>query len=212
MAISNALHSPEEMVKIAIKKGLDGIAITDHDTVKGSLVAKKYAKGIKNFKVITGTEIRCRDGEVLAYGITKDVKPKMNVIETVEKIHDLGGIAVAPHPFSGMVSRNCLGKNSNKTDGVEVFNAGGFSAKADSMAKAFAKKHKMPVSAGSDAHCAQSIGNAGIICDGDPLEAIMKKKVKIFGKYTNVFVVPYIVMMNVFTAIGLRKRRQTGSL
>ena len=38
----DGILEPKDIVKIAIKKGLDGIAITDHNTVKGALEAKKY--------------------------------------------------------------------------------------------------------------------------------------------------------------------------
>jgi len=44
----DSINTPKEMIKAAIKKGLDGIAITDHNTVKGSLIGKKIAKKYKN--------------------------------------------------------------------------------------------------------------------------------------------------------------------
>ena len=49
----DSLNTPLEMIKFAIKKGLDGLAITDHNTVKGSMVGKKIAKSFKGFKIIT---------------------------------------------------------------------------------------------------------------------------------------------------------------
>ena len=95
----DALNTPLEMIKAAIKKGLDGLAITDHNTVKGSLVGKKVAKKYKNFILITGCEIRTKSCEVIALGIKENISPNLSLEETIEKIHDLGGIAVIPHPF-----------------------------------------------------------------------------------------------------------------
>ena len=181
----DALNYPKDMIKAAVRAGLDGMAITDHNNVRGSLIGLKEAKSIsKSFKIITGTEIRSAKGDILAYGIKENVKPMMSVEETVERIHDLGGIAVAAHPFSEFLFRNVLQEESRKTDAVEVFNATNSIPLQNLKAKAFARQYNMPVSAGSDSHCILSVGNAGIICDGDPLQAIMKKKVRIFGKYT----------------------------
>ena len=181
----DAINTPEEIVKSAIKKGLNGIAVTDHDSVKGSLKAKAYVRSIKkDFKIITGSEIKTLSGDILALGIKENVKPLMTVEETVEKIHDLGGIAVAAHPFSAFVFRNVLQQDAIKTDAIEIFNATNSRFYQDSRSMRLAHKYGMPVCAGSDSHSMISVGNAGIICEGDPLECIMKKTAKIFGTYT----------------------------
>ena len=96
--------------------------ITDHDSVTGGLVGRKAARGYKDFQVIPGAEITSRSGHVLAIGIEANVPKRLSVEETVEKIHDLGGIAITSHPFSSRV-RPSLGEECLKTDGVEVFNA-----------------------------------------------------------------------------------------
>jgi len=43
---SDGLLSPEQVVDLALIKGLDGIAITDHDTVSGLEMAIEYSKSI----------------------------------------------------------------------------------------------------------------------------------------------------------------------
>jgi predicted metal-dependent phosphoesterase TrpH len=188
---SDGLNTPEEMVKAAIKKGLDGLAVTDHDNVDGSLRAEKFAKNLKNdFKIITGTEIRSAKGDILAYGIRENVKPMMSVEETVERIHDLGGIAVAAHPFQLLSVKQGIGEDAIKTDAVEILNSGNVLMRLNKRSEELAKKYNMPVSAGSDSHCILSVGNAGIICDSNPIEAIMKKKVRIFGGR-----MPYLIMV-----------------
>src|SRR5881397_2226673 len=50
----DALNTPREMIESAIRRGLDGMIITDHDTVKGGLAGKKIARGINGFHVIPG--------------------------------------------------------------------------------------------------------------------------------------------------------------
>lgn len=69
---SDGIHSPKEIVDLAIEKKLDGIAITDHDSIDGIQEAIDYSKG-KNIKVISGIELSCKyNGEevhVLGYFI-----------------------------------------------------------------------------------------------------------------------------------------------
>lgn len=184
----DALNTPQEMVRAAVKKGLRGIAITDHSTVRGSIVAKNYAKCFKNFVVITGAEISTQKGDLLALNIKKDIPDNLHVEETVERIHALGGIAVAPHPFAEYVFRKCLREQSAKADAIEVFNSQSSRGFQNKMALALAKKFAKPVSAGSDAHWYRNVGKAGIICNAgsaeDVLDEIMKKRVTIFGEYT----------------------------
>ncbi|MDD5417088.1 MAG: PHP domain-containing protein [Candidatus Aenigmarchaeota archaeon] len=181
----DALNTPQEMVKSAMKRGLSGLAITDHQTVKGSLVAQEYVRSRKlKFKIITGLEIKTTSGDLLGLGIKKDVPDNLSVEESIKRIHDLGGLAVAPHPYGEFGMRTCLKEKAIKADAIEVFNAGSCRAFQNKKALDLAEKYKKSFSAGSDAHYYRDVGNAGIICEGDPLEAIRKNKVKIFGMYT----------------------------
>jgi predicted metal-dependent phosphoesterase TrpH len=177
----DALDTPLDMIKAAMKKGIDGLAITDHNSVKGGLVGKSAAKRFKKFTVIVGSEVRTIEGEIIALDVKENIPTKLTIEETVEKIHDLGGIAVAPHPFGNYVFRKCAGKKSLLTDAIEVYNStltGGQNKKALSLATVF----KKPVTAGSDSHSYREVGSAGIIVEGDPIESILKRRVKVFGR------------------------------
>src|SRR5438093_13062903 len=151
------------MIEAAIRKGLQGMIITDHDSVAGGLAGRKVARRYKEFKVIPGAEVTSRSGHILAIGIENNVPRRITVEETVERIHDLGGIAVASHPFSSRV-RPALGEECLKTDGVEVFNAAN---RGDSNYRALflAQTNGRRGTAGSDAHWHRRVGNAGIVCD-----------------------------------------------
>lgn len=179
----DSLNRPRDLVKIAIKKGLNGLAVTDHDNVNGSLETKKIAKRFKNFKVITGLEVRTISGDMLALGVDENVPSSLSVEETVEKIHDLGGIAVAAHPYGSYIFRKCLEKEALKADAIEVYNAS-LLKYANSKAEILAKKYKKPITAGSDAHGLREVGNGTIEFSGDPIQAILKKKVRIVKEKT----------------------------
>jgi len=170
------------MIEAAIKRGLNGMIITDHDSVEGGLTGRKIARRYKEFHVIPGAEVSSRSGHILAIGIEENVPKGLALDETTERIHDLGGIAIASHPFSSRVSPS-LGEGCLKTDGVEVFNAMN-RGRENWKASLLAQRHERPKTAGSDAHWASAIGNAGIICN-DPLEDIAKRRTGLFGNYTS---------------------------
>jgi predicted metal-dependent phosphoesterase TrpH len=170
------------MIEAAIGRGLQGMVITDHDSVLGGQVGRKAARAYEGFQVIPGAEITSRSGHILAIGIEANIPKGLSVEETVEKIHDLGGISIASHPFSSRV-RPSLGEECLKTDGVEVFNATNRGL-ANARAVSLAQTQGRTGTAGSDAHWARSVGNAGIICD-DPINDIRRGRARLFGKYTS---------------------------
>lgn len=61
--VSDGEFSPKEVIDIAIKKGLNAIAITDHDTTMGIAAAIEYAKS-KNIEIVPGIEINCYEEEL----------------------------------------------------------------------------------------------------------------------------------------------------
>ncbi len=182
-------------------RGLEGIIITDHDNVMGGLVGRKVSREYKDFIVIPGAEITSLSGHILAVGITSNVAKGLSLQETVEKIHDLGGVAVASHPFAGG-TRLSLREECSKADAVEVFNA---NTRPDANQKALsvAKRHGSPVTAGSDAHWARNIGKAGIICD-DPVEDIMGGRTELFCSYTSLLTRRGFIVRQLISALANR--------
>ena len=96
----------KEILKLARKIGLDAIAITDHNEIKGALKAKK----MNIIPVIRGIEISSKEGHILAYGVDCKIPRDLSVEETIDRIRDCSGIAVAAHPYrywSGLGEENC---------------------------------------------------------------------------------------------------------
>jgi len=184
---TDALNSPKSMINVARKKGLSGIAITDHQTVKGSLVGREYAKRFKDFTVIRGMEIHTKSGDVIALGIKENIPDNLPLDETIEKIHSLSGIGIAAHPFANFLVRKCVGVNAKKLDAIEVFNTCSCKKFQNKKALKLAEESNKPKTAGSDAHSIMDIGRAGIECNStkedDIIEEILRKNVKIFGTY-----------------------------
>ncbi len=78
---------------------LDVIAITDHDAIGGAQEAEQMAPKY-GIEVIPGCEITTQDGHLLALFIRKSVPPGLPLIETLLRIGEQGGVAVAAHPMA----------------------------------------------------------------------------------------------------------------
>ena len=149
----DSVTTPKKSVRVAEKKGLDILCITDHNSIKGAIEAKKYNSDL----VVIGEEIYSKNGEIIGLFLNEEIKPGLSAEETIELIHEQDGIAFAPHPFS--VYCSCLGKKLHglKLDGIEVFN----SLHRDGYSNAIALENCNGYASlgGSDAHSSSMIGN-----------------------------------------------------
>ena len=158
----DSLNNPEMIVKQAIKAGLDGIAITDHNVFRIDLpeLQKKYPDLI----IIPGTEIGTKGvGDILCYFITEEIQTK-DPEEVIDQVHKEGGLAVLAHPYHhGRTIENYPSEILNKLDAIEIANAHNTmnNAKAKNLAAQFNKS----VTGGSDAHVISEIGNGFTVLD-----------------------------------------------
>lgn len=178
-------ETPKSIMQNAKKLGIDIVAITDHDTIKAHKEARKYAKKY-GILFIPGEEVTTEKGHVLALGIQERIKPGLSVVETVEKIHEQGGIAIAAHPYD--FRRKGIGDYARYCDAIEVFNAINVERTANLRAKALAEKYHRPMTAGSDAHWLPMMGHGltEIECSKSVdscLKAIKKGKTRLIIKY-----------------------------
>ncbi|MBV8085423.1 MAG: CehA/McbA family metallohydrolase [Chloroflexi bacterium] len=148
---------------------LDVIAITDHDTIAGALEASHVAEDYP-FRFIVGEEVTSVDGHVVGLFLEERVPPGMTVEQTVDAIHQQGGLAFAPHPFyrNGFFSNKGytmmgLGERliDARMDGIEVLNSTPTLKWANERALEFADKAGcMARLANSDAHITAAIGKS----------------------------------------------------
>jgi hypothetical protein len=179
---SDGSLSPADIIRIARKKGLDGVAITDHDTAAGGLEAKKYETD--DFIVIAGIEVKTERGEIIGLFVTKEIKSRRFEDALIE-IKSQGGLVVVPHPFDSMrrSAFHVTDEEASFVDAIEGFNSRCILQNYNRRAVTFAKKHNLPIVAGSDAHHSNEIGLAGIVTDNkNARDAIRKGDITIFGK------------------------------
>lgn len=187
---SCGLVSATDIVDNYIKKGYAGIVITDHfnrnffkqnktidDFLLGYKIAKKegHKKGIK---VYLGMELKLEksENEYLLYGIDEEFLYhnqnlyECSLEETVDIIHNYGGIIIQAHPF-----RNEICFPREEVDGYEVFNGHFSHRNYNEKALSFALDTGKIQTSGSDTHWIYDTANGGIELDELPDDSELVK-------------------------------------
>ncbi len=159
-----------ELALAAKKRGLDAIAICDHN-----VLTPKTKVDVKGLLVIFGEEVSCAEGHACVFGVKKTYPRGIGVRELIRKVHSEGGIVIIPHPFSKW--REGMGELAFKVgaDAVEKYNG------ADPLNNMLARDRKYNGTAGSDAHTIHELGNAYTEMDcalkeAEILDAVRKGK------------------------------------
>lgn len=149
----DSLMKPEKILKIAKKRGLDGVVICDHNTIKGGVETKKLNYD-ENFIVIVGAEIATNAGDITGIFLTKEIESR-NVDDVIEEIRAQNGKVILNHPFKA----HDLSKiDLSKIDFIEGYNSR-LNDDENQKAIELATSHNIPIIAGSDAHLYSEIAN-----------------------------------------------------
>jgi predicted metal-dependent phosphoesterase TrpH len=160
----------------ALKAGLDGVVVTDHNTQDGYVSARRVCKKIK---IYPGLEISAMEGEITALFFEGKVKKGLPVAEVADRIREEGGLVMVPHPFD--ILRKGVGGEiiEIKPDVVEVFNSRCILPVFNSRAERFAAENNLLGISGSDAHFPAEVGRSAVQTDDDFESSMRKGKVKI---------------------------------
>ena len=181
----------KDIFKVAKSRDIDIIAISDHNTVEGSKEAIKLTKN-DDLLVIPSIEISSLEGHILGIGCEENIKRDLHAQETIDLVHDQGGLAIIPHPYCfyrhGLLCK--ADYKDLKIDGIETKNARFIIGYCNNKAKKLSKKEKLPGLGASDAHYFKFVGDcySKIECEKDidsVLKAIKKAKVEALGKGTS---------------------------
>ncbi len=162
-------------------KGLNGVAITDHN--HACLEVPRGTVGIPGIEVSSG------DGHVVGLGLTSPIGKGFSADETIREIRRQGGLAVIPHPYEKLRSSVNPDLLTVLPDAIEVFNASTIlRSLTQKRAIAFARENTLPTVAGSDSHIPETIGTAYTIVESfssEPasvIEAIKNGQVQPVGE------------------------------
>jgi predicted metal-dependent phosphoesterase TrpH len=178
----------EKIVSRCLERGINCVAISDHGTAEGALKLREMAP----FTVIVAEEILTPHGEIMGLFLEKTIPSGLSVAETISSIKTQGGLVCIPHPFDTIrksaLRTHIIEEITDQIDMIETLNARVMLPKNSAKARAFAAKHGIAKSAGSDAHTLCEIGNAYVEMPefngrDDFLQAL--EKGKICGHMTN---------------------------
>lgn len=98
---SDGMVTAPDLVRAAAAIGLGVVCVTDHDTVTDLAEAIDVGAEL-GVDVVRGEEVTCNfppGTHIVALFIEKQIRMHMSVEDTVDAIHDQGGLAVVAHPF-----------------------------------------------------------------------------------------------------------------
>ncbi|MDA3896897.1 MAG: PHP domain-containing protein [Desulfobacteraceae bacterium] len=211
---SDGMNYVRSIAKRASKLGI-GIAITDHNAIKGAVRLEKF----KNLLTIPGIEVTSKEGaHVLVYFyIIEDlvrfyeteIKPflgnnvmasiSLNMNEIIKCARKYKDLIIFPHPYCGVYTGICnpfFSKEQqallmDKVDGVEVINAGNMK-KWNLQSAVLGFNLGKAMTGGSDGHNLFQMGKAVTFADCAPdrasfLDAVRDRHTYVVGKETHLF-------------------------
>ncbi len=183
---SDGHTEPKEAVLTAIKVGLTAIAVTDHNRPAGAREVARIAKD-HDLLVVPSSEVSSFNGHILALGVSEPIPRGLSASETIRRIEDHGGLAVAAHPGRFYTGLSLSEVRSNHFRAVEVAN-GGSSARQNRLARKVAEGRGLAMTGGSDAHHPEHIGRCRTVFQNPPssveelLEEIRAKRTDTKGE------------------------------
>jgi predicted metal-dependent phosphoesterase TrpH len=201
---SDSSLTVDDILRQAVKNGLEGIAICDHNTIEGSLQGIKRARELNlSLLVLPGTEVSTTEGHVLVLGISENIQPNLTPLETIRIAHQKGGVVIAAHPFK---IRSLSILDGLDIDAIETFNSRcifGENIKAKEMALSLGK----PEVGGSDSHMLATIGLGYTYIEAEKdeesvLMAIRDGRTSSGGRVAPTYVVVIQVIRGVFRRLN----------
>ena len=150
---TDAFTPPEQLRTICRERGLDGLAITDHNVLAQDLDDELV--------ILPGIEISSRDGHIIGLGLSDAIPRGLSADETIRKIREQTGVSIIPHPYDLFRSSVRPHLLTVRPDAIEVINSSSFLHSVTwKRARKFAERENYPMTAGSDSHIPKTIGRA----------------------------------------------------
>lgn len=199
----DSLLDVKTLIKTAKRKGLNVIAVTDHNTIKGSIAAMKALTPRDKITLIPGVEMKVRNYDIICLFVTEQPKPTNNYYEFFEEVRELGAITVLAHPFRKIMGPpKLLAEKVNLIETLNARNSHESNLKAEQLA---ANLNKQGI-AGSDAHLAMEIGRAKTIFPDDAEDEERLRKILLKGKRITVGYTSPLVVRLLSTIIEIIKK------
>ena len=167
--MGDGLSSIEEILDSAERAGLDVIALTDHDDIRGAFALRELAaRRSSPVAVVPGVEVTTRSGHLLALWIEDEIPMFCPLANAISLIHKAGGVAIVPHPLSYLtfsIGEGALrqlveyGDRERMVDAIELRNPS-YAGRVRASRATWLNGHVLRIAAtgSSDAHHAALVG------------------------------------------------------
>lgn len=146
------------LIATARRRGLNKVAVTDHNTIAGALAAFDLAPDL----IIIGQEIDTTKGELIAFFLHEAVPKGLPPQEAIAHLRDQGAVIGVSHPFESLrasaLGRGELEQVIDDVDALEVFNSRCLRQRDNDKAREWARRYGKLATAGSDAHTLWELG------------------------------------------------------
>ncbi len=157
---SDSLMLPKQILQACDRRGIDRVAITDHNSITGA----RETAALDPELVIIGEEILTTEGEILGYFVQEEIPEGLPPIEVVERLRAQGAVISISHPFDltrgSRWSMKTLETLFPLIDALEALNARCWNDQANDKAADIAHNAGLYITAGSDAHAPVEVGRA----------------------------------------------------
>lgn len=205
----DSLTRPRDLVKACQRKGIDRVVVTDHNTIRGALIAKD----LDPQRVIIGEEIMTTEGELLAAFVTAEIPAGLPPEETIARLREQGAFISVSHPFdvlrSGHWQPDNLLRIAPLVDAIEVYNARCIWPGFNWQARDFARQYRLTGTVGSDAHTTSELGKASI-CLADFTDATSLAEALKEARFQTSISAPWMHLTSRYAV--WRKRRAAGTI
>ena len=159
----DARNEPGAIVRCFAESGIIPVVCDQNATAGSAVVSHRIRKLASDIPIILAEEIMTSEGEIIGLFLNEEIHPYLPADETVEMIHDQGGLALVPHPFcswrtTSALRRDTLNTLAGEVDIIEGFNGRTLRGSENREAREFAVQLKKPFSVGSDAHFPEDLG------------------------------------------------------
>ena len=148
---------------------LDVIAIADHERIEAAVECRRLARERgSRVEVVVAEEVTTRSGHLLGVFLQARLKRGLRVETTVAEIHEQGGLAIVPHPFSAFtlgMRRNAIMRVHLSTDplvywdALEGYNPSTAGRYGRAATIRLAAELGLPLVGNSDGHTPDTIGD-----------------------------------------------------
>ncbi|HEX7491559.1 MAG TPA: PHP-associated domain-containing protein [Candidatus Limnocylindrales bacterium] len=159
---------------------LDVIAIADHERIEAGVECQRLARERgSRIEVVVGEEVTTRNGHLLGLFLQARLRRGERLETTVAEIHEQGGLAIVPHPFSAFTKgmrKHAIMRVYNSTDplvywdALEGFNPSTAGRYGRTATIRLAAELGIALVGNSDGHTLETIGDGRTLFPGSTAE------------------------------------------